>query len=60
MNIRKDPNRTIIMSQPAIIKNILNSLGICGESKMNDTPANVILKNISMETGGNKNGNIVQ
>ena len=31
------------MSQPAIIYKILNSLGICNEYKMHDTPANVIL-----------------
>ena len=43
MNISKDTNGTITMSQPAIIDKILNSLGICDESKMHDTPANVIL-----------------
>ena len=43
MNVSKYPNGTITMSQPAIIDEILNSLGICDESKMHDTPANVIL-----------------
>ena len=33
---------TITMSQSAIINKILNSLRICGESKMHDTSANVI------------------
>ena len=32
------------MRQPAMIDKILNILGICDESKMHDTPANVILK----------------
>ena len=45
MNVGKDPNGTITMSQPAIIDKILNSLGICDESKMHDTPSNVILTN---------------
>ena len=43
MNFRKYPNGTIKMSQHALIEKILNSLGICDESKMHDTPANVIL-----------------
>ena len=43
MNVRKYPNGTTTMSQPAIIDKTLNSLGICDESKMNDTLANVIL-----------------
>ena len=43
MNVSKDPNGTITMSQPEIINKILNSLGICDESKMHDTPANFIL-----------------
>ena len=60
MNVRKDTNGTITMSQPAIIDKILNSLGICDEQKMHDTPENFILKNMKMEMGGRKNGNIVQ
>ena len=43
MNVSKDPNENITMSQPAIIDRIFNSLGICNESKMHDTTANVIL-----------------
>ena len=43
MNVKKDPNGTITMSQPAIIDKILNSLGIFDRSKTHDTPANVIL-----------------
>ena len=43
MNFNKDPNGTITMSQPEIINKILNSLGICDEPKMHDTPANIIL-----------------
>ena len=43
MNVRKDPNGTITMSQPEIIDKILNSLDIWDESKMHDTTANVIL-----------------
>ena len=31
MNISKDPNLTITMSQPEIIEKILNRLGICDE-----------------------------
>ena len=31
MNVSKDPNGTINMSQPKIIDKILNSLGICDE-----------------------------
>ena len=38
VNSIKDPNGTITMIQPAIIYKILNSLGICDESKMYDTP----------------------
>ena len=34
---------SIAIIQLAIIDKILNILGICDESKMNDTPANVIL-----------------
>ena len=37
------------MIEPANIDNILNILGICDESKMHDTPANIIL--IKDETG---------
>ena len=44
MNVRKDPNGTITMIQPEIIDKIINSLGICDESKMHDAPKNVILK----------------
>ena len=43
-NVIKDPNGYITMSQPEIIDKIFNSLWICDESKMFDTPANVILK----------------
>ena len=43
MNFIKDPNLTITMSQPAIIDKILNIFGIFNESKMHDTPENVIL-----------------
>ena len=60
MNVRKDPNGTITMIQTAIIEKILNRLGICDESKMNDSPANFILKEMKMEMGGRKNGTIVQ
>ena len=31
------------MRQPTIMNKILNSLGICDESKIHDTPANNIL-----------------
>ena len=31
------------MSQPAVIEKILNSLGICDESKIHDTPEHFIL-----------------
>ena len=48
MNVSKDPNVTITMSQPAIIEKTLNSLWICDESKMHDTPANVFLSKIKM------------
>ena len=60
MNVSKYPNGTIAMSQLEMINKILNSLGIFDESKMHDTPENVILKNMKMETEGNKNGTIVQ
>ena len=43
INVRKDPNGNINISQHEIIDKILNSLGICYESKMHDTPANFIL-----------------
>ena len=43
MNVRKHPNGTITMSQPTIINKILNSQGFCNESKMHDSPENVIL-----------------
>ena len=43
MNVNKDPNVTITMSQFEIIDQILNSLEICGESTIHDTPANFIL-----------------
>ena len=36
-------NGTITMRQPEIIEKILNSLGICDELKMHDTPENIIL-----------------
>ena len=42
-NYRKYPNQTIIMSQSEINDKILNRLYICDESRMHDTPANVIL-----------------
>ena len=42
MNVIKDTNGPITMSQPAITKKILNILGICNESKKHDTPENVI------------------
>ena len=48
------------MSQPTIIDKILNSLGICDESKIHDKPENVILKNMKMEMGESRNGTIVQ
>ena len=38
INVINNPNGTITTRQPAIIEKILNSLGICDESKMNDTP----------------------
>ena len=44
MNVSKYPNGTITMSQPAIIDKIVNSFGICDESKIHDTPANFILE----------------
>ena len=43
MNLSKDPNGTINMIQPTIIDKILNSLEIYDESKVYDTPENVIL-----------------
>ena len=43
MNVRKDPNGTINMSQSENINKILNSLGTCDESKIHDPPENVIL-----------------
>ena len=43
MNVRKDPNGTINMSQSENINKILNILGTCDESKIHDTPENVIL-----------------
>ena len=51
MNVSKDPNGTITMSQPAIIDKILNTLKICEDSKMHDTPANIIL---TRDENGNK------
>ena len=51
---------TITMSQPEIIKEILNSLGIYDELKMHDTPENVILTKMKTEMGGINNVNIVQ
>ena len=60
MNFSKYPNGNITVSQPTIIEKILNSLGICDESKIHDTPENVILKNMNMEIGGSNNGTIVQ
>ena len=59
-NFRKYTNATITMSLPTIIDKILNSLGICNECKMYDTPANVILIRNEYGNGGKKNGNIVQ
>ena len=43
MNVRKYPNGTITMSHPEIIDKNLIILGICDESKIHDTPENVIL-----------------
>ena len=43
MNFRKYPNVTITMREPTIIDKILISLGISNESKMHDTPEDVIL-----------------
>ena len=43
MNVSKDQNVTITMSQPEIIDKILNILGICDDSKIKDTPGNIIL-----------------
>ena len=60
MHVRKDPNVTITMNQPAIIEKSLNGIWICDESKMHDTPENVVLATMKMETEGNKNGTIVQ
>ena len=60
MNASKYPNGTLTMSQPAIIEKILKSLGICNESKMNDTQVNFIMTNMKMEMGGSKNGTIIQ
>ena len=51
MNISKDPNGTITMSQPAIIEKLLNIFGIFNESKMHDTPENVIL---TIDKDGNR------
>ena len=48
------------MRKPVIIDKILKSLGISNESKIHDTPANFILKNMNMETKGNKNGTVVE
>ena len=42
-NVSKDSNITINMIEPEIINKILKNLGICDESKINDTPENVIL-----------------
>ena len=42
MNVRKDKNGTMTMSQPTIMNIILISLGIWDESKMYGTPENVI------------------
>ena len=42
MNVIKDTNGTITMIQPDIMNKILNSLWIHNESKMHDTPENVI------------------
>ena len=48
MNVIKDSNGTINMSQLAIINKILNSLGICNESKMNGTPEHFSLQKMNM------------
>ena len=45
---------TITMSQPTIIDKILNSLGICDESKIQDTPANFILTKYEDGNGRNQ------
>ena len=52
MNVSKYPNGTITMSPPEIFYKILNSLGICGESKIHNTPANVILTKDEYGNGG--------
>ena len=44
----------ITMSQPTIIDKILNSLGICDESKIQDTPANFILTKYEDGNGRNQ------
>ena len=54
INVSKDPNGIITMSQPAIIDKILNSFGICDESNMHDTSANFILKKDENENGRKK------
>ena len=46
-------DETITMIQPEIIDTILNSLGICNESKMHDTPASVILEKDEYGNGRN-------
>ena len=43
MNVIKDQNGTINMSQPELIDKTLNILGFCDESKMHDTTVDVIL-----------------
>ena len=55
MNVRKDTNGTITTSQPVIIDKILNSLGICYESKMHDKLENVILTKYE-DVNGRKQG----
>ena len=54
MNVSKDPNVTITMSQPAIIDKILNRLGIFDESKVHDVPTNFILTRDKYGNGRNK------
>ena len=53
VNVRKYPNGPITMSQLAIIDKILNCLEVFDESKIHDTPANVILNNDKDGNGGN-------
>ena len=59
MNFSKDPNGTITTNKPAIIDKILNSLGICDETKIHDTRANIILTQYEDGNGRNQEWNYV-